>query len=214
MGRLIDLTLAIPGPGEPKAAATLREMAITGESGTSYTGMIYDFAHGSMVGTYIDFPGHIKETDDGADADNYPLERLVGAGATVIHLDRPDESGAVTAEDLAAACPAEVAGGALVVNALGERRFDEIAQRSVYLSTDAVRWILDTGVHLLVSDIYESRALHGVFLDLFAGGVSTVCYPVSLHRLTAPRVKLSAVPVRIAGVTQLPCRVYAEMPDE
>jgi kynurenine formamidase len=163
-----------------------------------------------MVGTYLDLPGHIRETDDGLDAAGLPLEGLYRVEASVLHMDRGDGSGGVSGEDLERAGPGAVPGGALVINALGARRFDEVAFRSVWLETSAVRWIRDSGVRLLVSDIYESPGLHGVFYDLFRAGISTVCHPVDLHRLSAPRGRLTVLPVRIAGVTQLPCRVVAE----
>ena len=101
---------------------------------------------------------------------------------------------------------------ALVINALGAARFDEIEERSVYLELDAVEWIIASGVQLVVADVYESRALHGVFPALFAAGIATVCCPVNLHQLITPEVRLTVLPVRFPGVTQLPCRVVAEVP--
>ena len=208
--RLIDLTLPVPGPNGNSSAARVEERLIA-HGTTKYTAMIYHFVHESMAGTYIDFPGHIKETDDGLDSANYPAEKLFRIEAAVIHLERGDGSGAVTADELQAACPSLVNSNALIINALGKLRFDEIEERSVWLNKDAVRWIISTNVHLLVSDIYESKALHGVFYDLFGSGVSTVCCPINLHLLTAPRVKLTVLMARFSDVTQLPCRLLAEM---
>lgn len=209
--RLVDLTLTIPATEGGKKTAALRKVSVKQENGAGYTGTVYDFAHDSMVGTYVDFPGHIKETDDGTNADNYPIEKLFRVDATVIRLDKPDRSGAVTALELENACPGPVATGGLILNALGSKRFDEIEYRSVYLDRDAVAWIADTGIHLFVSDIYESQSLHGVFWNLFKAGISTVCSPINLDQLTTPRAKLTVLPVRFAGVTQLPCRVVAEL---
>ncbi len=179
-------------------------------AGARYTGMIYDFEFGSMAGTYVDFPGHIKELNDGKDAANYPLEKLFRIDAAVIRLDKPDRSGEVTAEELKQACETEVEGGALIVNALGGRRYDAIEERSVYFSHDAIGWIVSTGIHLIVSDIYESKAIHGVFYRFFENGISTVCLPVNMHLLTQPKVKLTVLPLPFPNVTQLPCRVIAE----
>jgi len=207
----IDLTLPIPAAAEGRALVRLEELKIR-SGGAEYTGMIYHFSHNSMAGTYIDFPGHIKETDDGLDAASYPVERLYRVDATVLRLDRESGSGAVHADELAAALAGPATGGALIVNALGTRRFDEIEERTVWFAKDAVRWIIDAGVHLLASDIYESTpVLTGVFSDLFSAGVSTVCCPVNLHLLTAPRVKLTVLPARYRTATQLPCRVVAEL---
>ena len=215
--RVIDLTLTIPRvekecrrAGGPMADVTTVREAEWKIAG--YTAMVYFIRHWGMAGTYLDLPGHIKELDDGTCADTYPLPKLYRMPATVIHLDRRDGSGKITAAELAAACPRRIRGGALILNALGRRRFDEIEMRSVYLGKDAVQWIVDTGVHLLVSDVYESnRDPQNVFWDLFAAHVSTVCLPVNLHLLDAPTARLTVLPLRLPGVTQLPCRVVAEL---
>ena len=211
----IDLTLPVPASAEAPRPFRLEERII--HSGqTAYTGMVYHYAHDSMVGTYLDLPGHIKETDDGLDAESYPLEKLFRITAGVVHLKRESGSGAVHAEELAAALPARTGNwDALIVNALGERRFDEIDERTVWLAVDAVEWIISTGVHLLVADIYESTPeLTGVFDRLFKAGLSTVCCPINLHLLTAPTVKLTVLPARFRGVTQLPCRAIAEQKEQ
>lgn len=211
--KLVDLTLRIPPAAAGKARVVTGIKQIRQADGVTYDAVVYDFAHDSMTGTYLDFPGHIRDTDDGANAANYPLAKLFRVETSVIHLDRADGSGAVTAAELTAACPAPGIGGGLVVNALGARRFDDIRHRSVWLSSDAVQWIAEQGVHLLVSDIYESPGLHGVFGDLFRRHVLTVCLPVNLHLLTSPRVRLTVLCPAFENVTQLPCRVVAEVED-
>jgi kynurenine formamidase len=209
---LVDLTLPMNGPGHPRAVARLEMVTI--RKSMTYVATKYDFAHDSLQGTYLDFPGHVPATEDGTHADNYPLSKLAGVPAAVLHLDRSDGSGAVSADELQRVCPPLDGCGAMIVNALGARRFDAIVERSVWLATDAVEWICRTGIHLLVSDIYESQPLHGVFLKLFAAHILTVCYPINLHLLTRPRVRVWALPLRISGVNQLPCRAFAEMTED
>lgn len=209
--RLVDLSLPIAPAQAGQSNVSTVERIIRQADGVSYVAMVYDFRHDSMTGTYLDFPGHIRDTDDGTHAANYPIEKLYRVEASVIRLDRQDGSGAVTAAELAAACPAPFRGGGLVINALGRRRFDQIRQRSVWLSSDAAQWIADEGAHLLVSDIYESAPLHGVFGDLFRRHVLTVCLPVNLDKLTTDRVRLTVLCAPFVGVTQLPCRVIAEL---
>ena len=207
---LVDLTLPIQLARDGEATVRSEEWCIgRGEGG--YTALVYHFSHDSMVGTYLDLPGHIRETDDGLDAASYPLDRLFRVEAAVLHLDRADGSGSIHAPELSRACPPTSGCGALVINALGTRRFDDVVERSVFLARDAVQWIVGSGVHLLVSDVYESAELWGVFRELFGNGISTVCRPIDLHRLKAPRVKLTVLPVRFPTVTQLPCRVVAEV---
>ncbi len=209
---LVDLSLPMQVEQEGRRTATPDEWKL-GREESRYTAVVYDFAFDSMAGTYLDLPGHIRETDDGVDAAGYPVEKLYRVDATVVHLNREDGSGAVGSDELIGAAP-EVQGGALVVNALGKRRFDEIEERSVYLDEDAVAWIVESGVHLLISDIYERTEPWGVFLELFRNGISTVCYPVNLHHLAEPYAEVTVLPLRFPGVTQLPCRVIAEVQDQ
>ncbi len=202
----IDLTREITA----EAAGVKTQDVPLKSAATCYTGVVYRFAHDSMQGTYIDFPGHIRETDDGRTAADIPLEQLCRVPASVIHLARTNNSGAVTAAELEQAFGGVPSTPALVINALGERNSDGIDQRTVYLDSGAVAWIIGSGCKLLVSDIYESLSLDGVFLKLFAAGVSTVCEPANLWKLPA-RTHLTVLFPRIQGVTQLPCRIIAEL---
>jgi kynurenine formamidase len=130
----------------------------------------------------------------------------------VIHLARADGSGAIGPDELQAACSAGPVGPGLILNALGPVRFDQVRERSVYLASPAVRWIIDQGVRLFVSDIFESNEQpQGVFETFFAARVLTVCQPIRLDELTSPRVKLTVLPLRVERATQLPCRVVAEV---
>ena len=178
---------------------------------TKYTGVVFTLHCDGMSGTYIDFPGHIAETDDGMTAENAPLEDFYRVEADVIHLNKKSGEGAVTGEELEKALsPSPAAKGrALILNALGNKNPRDIEGRSVFLDESALDWIIANGYKLLVSDIYESKALHGVFLKLFAAGITTVCMPVNLFQLP-DRVFLTALFPKIPGVTQLPCRVVAE----
>ena len=210
MMRLIDLTLPAQEQQGGEPTCRLDEWHLKAGP-LPYTAMIYHYRHNSMAGTYIDFPGHIKETDDGLDAISYPLEKLYRVKAAVAHLNRRSGSGRISARELAAACPPRKGAGALILNALGQLRFDEIVERSVYLGKDAVEWIIDSGFHLLVSDVFESNAdPQQVFNMLFARKVSTVCCPINLHQIDRPIVKLTVLPLRFANATQLPCRAVVE----
>ena len=176
----------------------------------SYTGVVYTMTHDGMSGTYIDFPGHIAETDNGLYADNCPLERVFRVPASVIHLSKKSGDGAVSGAELEEAFGGKIHTDALIINALGKLNPLEMAKRSVFLDDSAIQWIIDSKCRLLVSDIYESEALHGVFLKLFSAGITTVCLPVNLAALTAKEVLLTALFARMPGVTQLPCRLVAE----
>ncbi len=202
---VVDLTLEF----SPETAQVLRQEITLQSANTRYTGVVYEFNHDSMQGTYIDFPGHIKETENGESADNFPLGRLYRVPASVIHLERAEGSGAVTAAELEKAFGGVPRTETLIINALGPVNTQDIDSRSVYLDASAVEWIIASGCKLLVSDIYESKALEGVFLRLFEHGISTICEPVNLWGLP-PQVELTVLFARIKNVTQLPCRMIAE----
>lgn len=176
-----------------------------------YQARVHYFTFWSMAGTYIDFPGHIAETDDGRDAVSVPAASLFRIEAAVVRLDRTALPGPVDAADLQAGCRCRRPTPGLVINALGGSRYDAIPERSVYLTHAAVQWIVDRGTRLLVSDIYESNsAPQDVFRTLFRAGLAAVCYPAALGVLTGDCVLLTALPLRIPGATQLPCRLLAE----
>ena len=209
--RLVDLTCLME-PRHSRPAAMTTETVSINMPGGPCTGVMHEFHYGSTIGTYIDFPGHIEETDNELAAADYPIELLYRMDATVIHLNRESGSGGVSADDLEYACHVRPRGGVIVVNALGARRFDAVEERSVWLEMSAVHWIVEQGATLLVSDVYEARPdLLGVFLELFDKGVSTVCCPVNLHRLDTPRARITALPLRWARAQQLPCRLIAEL---
>lgn len=207
--RLVDLTLPVPARENMRPTVHLDEWPLD-YKGQPYTGMVYHFDHWSMSGTYLDIPGHIKELGDGFDSANYPLEKLYEVDAAVIHLDRSEKAGKVHARELAVASEIDGKVGAIILHALGPKRFDEAPERSVALATDAVEWMIGKGIHLLVSDIYEHcDKPENIFWTLFEAGISTVCCPINLGLLDRPKAKLTVLAPRFPGVTQLPCRVVA-----
>lgn len=218
---LFDLTMPI-GPVEalsehldqaprPVPALTTHTWHIEAHPHPPYQARVHVFSFWGMAGTYIDFPGHIVETDDGQDAASVTAECLFRIPATLIRLDRSRQPGPVSAADLQAACDSREPVPGLVINALGKARCDQIPDRSVYLAADAVRWIVDRGTRLLVADVYESNDQpQDVFRTLFTAGVATVCRPDALGVLPRQPLRLTALPLRCAGATQLPCRLLAE----
>ena len=185
-----------------------REVALKSDK-TEYTGVVYNISTSTMMGSYIDFPGHIKETDDGVNGANCDLADFTNMSAAVIRFDRAGEPGGITAEDLENAYGGVPDTQAVIINALGSVSSFDIPPRSVYLTLDAVEWLKKTPCKVLVSDIYESTALEGVFLKLFEAGISTICEPANLDKLTAARVKLTVMFPKMP-ITQLPCAMVAE----
>ena len=208
---VIDLSCPMP----VKTAGKIRLTEIPLKSAqTAYTGMVYDFELNSMDGSYIDLPGHIKETDDGQRADDVPLEQFYRMPCSVIRLNKTNRAGAVSAAELEQAFGGKVTTPALMINALGTLEPDEIDLRSVWLDFSALDWMISCGIRLLVSDIFESQSLDGVFLKLFKAGVSTVCEPRHMSRITKKIVELTVMFPNIPGLTQIPCRILADEGNE
>jgi kynurenine formamidase len=199
--KLIDLTLPwIPEETGEKTVPLRSDR-------TAYTGVVYEFRFSSMTGSYIDFPGHILETADGMHAGNYPLSWLYRVPATLL---RPERSGnGITAAELEEACGYLPHTPCLVIH--GKAGTDiPLISREIYLTMEAVDWIIDSGCRLLVSDSYESEHLDGVFLRLFGAGISTVCMPLNLDKLTLNVMKITVFTPLIDGIVQVPCRIVAE----
>ena len=123
-----------------------------------------------------------------------------------MHFD--SKEGAVHASDLERVAGDRKLNDFLIINALGKRNTLEVPTRSIYLDLDAVDWIISHGCKCLVSDIYESKRLDGVFSKLFAAGISTVCMPVNLCKI--PDEVLLTIAFPKWPTTQIPCVLLAE----
>lgn len=208
---LLDLTLSVE---QDPQTMSIEKKHLVQEDGTEYDGVIHNFCYKGTSSTYIDFPGHIAGYDDGTDAANYKLEKLYQVKTVIIKLNRDCSSGKVCKEDLLESVNVDLEKekpGAIIINALGNKRFDEIKNRSVWLSTEAVEWLVSLGIHLIISDIYESAGLHGVFGTFFKSGVSTVCCPVNLDKINKNVFTVTCLPAKFEKCQQLPCRLIAEL---
>lgn len=204
---LIDLTCAFPSASREKVRLT--EIPLKSAK-TAYTGMVYDLEFNSMDGSYLDLPGHIRETDDGQRSDNLDPAQFYRVPCSVIRLDRTSGSGAVSGAELEQAFGGRVNTPALMINALGKLDPQDIDIRSVWLDFSALDWMISCGIRLLVSDIFESQALEGVFLKLFQAGISTVCEPRGMSRISSKQVELTVMFPKYPGLTQFPCRILAD----
>ena len=203
---IIDLTR--PFANEPLFRLDAADVPLVSDA-THYTGVIYQLHLDSMCSTYIDLPGHIQETDDGRTAESADIGQFFRMCARVVHLSRQSGSGAVTGAELSAGHDG-LKTECLVVNALGNLDATDIDERTVWLDNSAIDWILSTGCRVLISDIYESRRLEGVFQRLFKAGVSTICLPVNLFKLKDIAM-ITALFCPVPKMTQIPCRVIAEV---
>ncbi|MBT9138541.1 MAG: hypothetical protein DDT31_01107 [Syntrophomonadaceae bacterium] len=211
MGNLIDLTYEIQDRENEKIIRAIKEIPLREKT---YRGLIYQYHLSSMDGTYIDLPGHIAEFDDGFDMAKYPLEKLFMVDTLFIRLKRERAERKITAEELETACPSmEKPFSALCIHALGDKNFYDYSQATIpYYQKDAVEWIIRKNIHLFISDVYENHhEPEGIFMELFKNSISTVCHPVNLQEIKNDFIKITALPVRAKGATQIPCRLIASL---
>jgi len=198
--KIIDLTSNV----KEEYSTSIRRIPMPDRT---YNAVIHDFALSSMSGTYIDFPGHIEEFKDGSDAENYPVEKLFMVDATVIRLKRTGLGREISARELEET-GIKVDTGCLLIDAGWKNEWDS---KDVYFyGKDAIDWIISQPVHLFISDVYENHSQpRGIFVELFKAGISCVCIPANLEKISKTRIKICALPLKIPGALQLPCRLLA-----
>jgi len=173
-----------------------------------YQGVIHKLVMSSMSGTYLDLPGHIQEFDNYLDAANYPLEKLFWVPTTVIHLNRQGREREIKAEELQATGISVKGKGLIIDTGWSPRSID--SPRVCFYGKEAIAWIISQGIELFISDVYENHSdPQGIFVEFFKAGISCVCIPVNLARISKPQVKICVVPLKVAGAVQLPCRLLA-----
>jgi len=192
--KIIDLTAEIQMP-----------------EGDRYKAVIYDDLQlSSMSGTYVDFPGHFEEFDDGLNAANCPLEKLLMVETTVIRLKRKGLPREIAGQELEAAGVPVMTPGLLIIVDDWDISLPEQAAEAPFYGKSAVRWVASRKINLFVSNVYENHAdSRGIFVETFKAGITCVCIPAHLDRITKERIKICAIPLRIPGAVQTPCRLLA-----
>lgn len=166
---IIDLTLDIKNE---EYTTSIVRIPIANEI---YNGIIHNFNLSSMSGTYIDFPGHIKEFDDGSDAANYPPEKLFMVNATFIRLERKGKRREISASEIKET-GVKVDTGCLIIDTGWEKLHHRDTKGIYFYGKDAIKWIVSQPIHLFISDVYENHSdPQGIFVELFKAGISTVC---------------------------------------
>jgi kynurenine formamidase len=175
----------------------------------TYNGIIHSFNLSSMSGTYLDLPGHIEEFKNGFDAENYPVEKLFMVDTTVIHLNRKGLGREISAREIEEA-GIRVDTGCLLIDAGWESRHKDSNEGIFFYGKDAIEWIISQPIHLFISDVYENHSQpRGIFVELFKAGISCVCIPTNLEKISKTRIKICALPIKIPGALQIPCRLLA-----
>lgn len=197
--KIIDLTRPIPGATE----TALREVSC---EDLDFRAVIHRFSLSSMDGTYLDLPSHVRESGRPGGMAGFPARKLHLVDSSFIRLSREGLGPEIMAAELA---PLDSGAPGLVIYS-GWLPRDWDSPEAHFLGRSAVEWIIGRRTTLLVSDAYENRRRPwGVFAALFRAGIPCVCLPANLERLSRTRLKISALPLRLRGATQAPCRLVA-----
>ncbi|HWV34208.1 MAG TPA: cyclase family protein [Thermomicrobiales bacterium] len=162
------------------------------------------------TGTYLDSPFH--RYADGEDLSEIGLERLADLPVTVVHTSGTTRIGP---EFFPAA--SEIRGHAVLVHTGWSRhwRTDAYFEHYPYLTADAARHLVDSGVALVGIDSYNvdadddlSRPVH---TQVLGAGIPIIEHMTNLEAVPDRGARLYAAPVRFKGVGTFPVRVFVQI---
>ena len=166
------------------------------------------FELGAQTGTYLETSLHMFR--EGPPLIEVPLDTLFMRDAVILRL--PGEPNRrLEPEDLEA-CGVQVRPGDAVIVATGwDSHWDkpDFVSDCPYFSYGAMRWILDREPFLMAGDMprFDSwQEPQGFFREFFEQGLLLLAPLVNLGAVTADRVKLTALPLRIEETCAAPCR--------
>jgi arylformamidase len=207
MPTIIDISLSIgpdlivwPGNPPPSVIPTSR-IAQGGGSNVS------EIRLGSHTGTHIDPPFHFL--DEGATAEQLPLDRLVG---TTDVLDLTSVARSIGPDDLAAAGLKPGARRVLFKtrnSLLWREQLAEFPTDYVSLSPDGARWLVDHGIWLVGTDFLSIEAYgaagHPTHHVLLRAGV-VIVEGLDLSGVEAGEYTLVCLPLKVVGGDGSPAR--------
>jgi len=164
------------------------------------------------AGSHVDAPEHMVK--GGLQLHELPLEIFAG-DAVVADLRHRVPGGAITVADLETAVGAVLrAGDRLLLRTDCNKDYFAAgwAKRAPYLVREAVQWCIDRGVVLVGFDFYhgadapDSNVVFYTSRTFGEHGVVTMPYLDNLDQITAPRVTLMALPLKMVGVEASPVR--------
>lgn len=209
MKRIIDLTYAIRAgmavwPGDTEVE--FRKTHTIAEGGYNNTTMTL----GAHTGTHVDSPRHVMHDDRGVDV--CPMESLVGL-AEVLDLGEMAPLSEITSADLDKFANRVPEGGRVLLRTGWGKRWGQPGFYSEFpgISEGAAAWLQARKIKLLG---IEQPSVHTqldkqVHKALLVSGMVLIETLANMHQLTAERVYLAALPMKLAGVDGAPTRVIA-----
>ncbi|NDK23983.1 cyclase family protein [Streptomyces sp. TR1341] len=161
-------------------------------------------------GTHIESGYHFYP--DGEKIDEVPLETFVGT-AFIADLSHKNDLDPVTGEDLDKALAGVWERGARLLvrtdHPLRHLGNDDYWDTPPYLTPSAADWAVDNGAVLVGMDCITEKPGPGdspVHRRLLAAGVPILENIQNMHLIESPKVRLVALPVKIADVEAAPSR--------
>lgn len=204
MARLIDLTRTLDAsvPGFEQQPA--RRIDVDGWNATTL--QLY-----SHCGTHIDAPVHFGVGTQ--TVDELPLERCM-AQAWLVDLTPTEPKQLLTSDDLGAAKDRVQAGDGVLLRTDWHVRYGQPEFRDALprISEELAQWLVERRVGLVgveppsVADVNNLEEVTKIHEILFAGDVIIVEGLVNLDAIREPKVRLIALPLKIAQGDGCPVR--------
>jgi kynurenine formamidase len=214
--RIIDLSHPLrPGrEGRQLDIERIEATDITGAPSEEHWYIMHRVRMDNHIGTHMEAPYHGLE--DGADLAQVPIEQLVGE-AVILDLRVRARGLVIPLQEVqqAAQRAGGVGKGDIVFCMTGWARYygSERYAESPFLTQDAVRWLVDSGIKMLGIDTggridpsFPDRQNH---LIMFESGVIYLENLTSLDAIPKSRVTVVALPPAIDGMEAFPARVVA-----
>jgi arylformamidase len=208
MTRLVDLTLTLR-PGMPGVAVEpARTLERDGWNASTFS--LY-----SHCGTHMDAPLHFGVSDE--TIDQLDVTRCVGL-AWVADLTPIEPRALIDVQNLGDIATRLQPGESLLLRTDWSRRVGDASWRDELprVSEALAHWCVRYGVRMLgveppsVADVNNLEEVTRIHRILLGGGVTIIEGLSGLDRLRSRRVRLIALPLKIAGADGAPARVVAE----
>lgn len=169
-------------------------------------------------GTHVDAPNHFIE--GGAGIDEVPLQSLLGP-AGVIDLSDHGEAAAIAGDTLEDRGRHLRRGDIAVLRTDWSDKHwgtDTFWKNGPYLGPSGADWLVERGVKAVVYDFSEEFAVRKpgfrgedceIHHKILGKDIYNIEYVRGLSRISAPRVTIMALPLRLVGLDGSPSRVVA-----
>lgn len=209
--RIIDVTGAIENGmwsyGPPYPEVVIEE--IPQPDFIEHQTFSWRFELGAQTGTYLETSLHV--TREGPALIEIPVEQLIGRDAAILRVPCAPDHRIEAAELEACGVPVNPGDAVIVATGWDEHwNAPDFVANCPWFSYGAMRWLLDREPFMICGDMprFDSWAdPQGFWPEFFGAGVLLLAPLVNLGAVRADRVKLTALPLKVAESCAAPCRV-------